>query len=172
MSDSPIERGLGLDPNVREQHLPGIGHRYDVPSEGDEEVMVVIHHTGRRSLYLRRRGADEPEATATLNDRQARTLGAILSGAYFKPAVVEEVEAVIGGLLIEWVTLHPDSPAVGRSIAELEIRRRTKMTVAAILRNGVPLVAPEPFEVLQANDRLVVIGRREDLGGFVRQVVG
>lgn len=172
MTDNPIERSLGLDPEVREQHLPGIGQLYAIPCEGGDELTVVIHHSGRRDVYLRPRGADEPKATVTLSDRQARTLGAILSGAYFKPAVVEEIEAVIGGLLIDWVTLGPASPGVGRSIAELEIRRRTRMTVAAILRDGVPLVAPEPTEVLQAGDRLVVIGRREDLAGFVRHVVG
>ena len=46
----------------------------------------------------------------------------MLSGAYFQPAIVEDIEAVVGTLLIDWVTLHEASPAAGRSIAELEIR--------------------------------------------------
>ena len=74
---------------------------------------------------------------------------------------------MVGGLLIDWVTLDRDSPGVGRTIAELEVRRRTRMTVAAILRDDVPIVAPEPTEVLRAGDRLVVIGRPEDLPGFL-----
>ncbi|MGH9040691.1 MAG: cation:proton antiporter regulatory subunit [Acidimicrobiia bacterium] len=172
MNEPSFERSLRLNPEVTEQSLPGIGHRYDVAGESGEQVTVVIHHSGRRDIYLRPRGADEPEATATLSDRQARTLGAILSGAYFTPAVIEEIEAVIGGLLIDWVTLTADSPGVGRSIAHLEIRQRTSMTVAAILRDGEPLVAPGPTEELRAGDRLVVIGRREDLAGFLRHVVG
>jgi len=110
-------------------------------------------------------------ASLTLTDAQARTLGAVLSGAYFKPAIVEDIEAVVGTLLIDWVTLLDDSPAVGRTIADLEIRRRTKMTVAAILRGSEPIVAPEPTEVLLTGDRLVVVGRQEDLGSFVRHVV-
>jgi hypothetical protein len=36
-----------------------------------------------------------------LSDHQARKLGAILGGAFFKPAVVDEVEAVSDDLLIE-----------------------------------------------------------------------
>lgn len=172
MAENSFERSLRFDPEVTEQGLPGIGHRYDVRSEGAEEVTVVIHHSGRRDLYIRSRGADEPECTATLSDRQARTLGAILGGAYFTPAVIEEIQAAIGGLLIDWVTLTETSPGVGRSIADLEIRRRTRMTVAAILRGGEPLVAPDPSEELRAYDRLVVIGRREDLADFVRHVVG
>jgi K+/H+ antiporter YhaU regulatory subunit KhtT len=54
----------------------------------------------------------------------------------------------------------------------LEIRERTRMTVAAILRDRVPLIAPEPTETLFPGDRLVVIGRQEDLPGFLRHVVG
>ena len=46
------------------------------------------------------------------------------------------------------------------------------MTVAAILRDHVPLVAPEPTERSMPGDRLVVIGRQEDLPGFRRHVVG
>jgi hypothetical protein len=36
-----------------------------------------------------------------LSDHQARKLGAILGGAFSKPAVVEEVEAVFDDLLID-----------------------------------------------------------------------
>ncbi len=156
---------------VGEHDLPGIGRRYDLSGLDGGQLTVVIHHSGRRDLYAFAPGAEEP-AVLTLTDDQARRLGAILGGAYFKPAVVGEMEAVIGNLLIEWVTLRPDSPGAGHSIADLQIRRRTRMTVAAIVRDDTPLMAPEPAEVLRAGDRLVVIGRQEDLPGFLRHVVG
>jgi K+:H+ antiporter subunit KhtT len=158
-------------PDVIEQELPGIGRRYDLGDLYGTRVSVVIHHTGRRDLYVLGQEED-PRAVLSLTDGQARRLGAILGGAYFRPAVVAEMEAAIGELLIDWVTVEPYSPAVGRSIAELEIRRRTGMTIAAILRDHDPLVSPEPLEVLRAGDRLVVIGRREDLTGFLREVIG
>lgn len=156
--------------DVTEHALPGIGQRYDLRAAEGGSVTVVIHHSGRRDIYILD-GGDEPLATVALSDSQARTLGAILGGAYFKPAVVEEIEAVIGGLLIDWVTLDENSPGAGKTIAELEVRSRTKMTIAAILREHVPLTAPEPTEQLQAGDRLVVVGRQEDLPGFRRHVV-
>lgn len=155
--------------DVTEHNLPGIGRRYDVRATEHGSVTVVIHHSGRRDIYLLER--DEPLAEVTLTDSQARALGAILGGAYFKPAVVEEIEAVIGGLLIDWATLDADSPGVGKTIAELEVRSQTRMTIAAILRGHTTLVAPEPTEVLEADDRLVVIGRPEDLATFRRHVV-
>ena len=107
-----------------------------------------------------------------LTDDQARRLGAVLGGAYFQPTIVSEVEAVIGELLIDWVTVRADSPGAGRSIADLEIRQRTGMTVVAILRGDETMLAPEPTSTVLAGDRLVVIGRREDLSRFLAHVVG
>ncbi len=157
--------------DVSEQNLPGIGRSYQVPGIDGTRVVVVVHNTGRRDLYA----YSDPEAepvVVSFNDDQARRLGAVLGGAYFKPTIVSEIEAAIGSLLIDWVTLRDDSPGAGRSIAELEIRRRTRMTVVAIMRDDDTLLAPEPGTVLQPGDRLVVVGRQEDLSGFLRHVVG
>ncbi len=168
MSNEPRRRRIVGD--VSEVALPGIGQRYDLRAVEGGSVTVVIHHSGRRDLYVLD-SDDHPRASVALSDSQARTLGAILGGAYFKPAVVEEIEAVIGGLLIDWVTLDEASPGAGKSIAELQVRSRTRMTIAAILRDDQTLVAPDPAERLLAGDRLVVIGRQEDLPGFRRHIV-
>jgi TrkA domain protein len=170
--NSPDHR-LRLSPaEVTEQQLPGIGRRYELTAAEGGDVSVVLHHSGWRDVYILDPGRDVPRATVTLSDSQARTLGAILGGAYFKPAVVEEIEAVVGELLIDWVTIKQDSPAAGRTIAELEVRGRTGMTIAAIVRDHRAMVAPDPAEVLHPGDRLVVLGRPEDLGALVRLVVG
>jgi TrkA domain protein len=156
---------------VVETELPGIGPRYELRAAEGGDVVVVIHHSGRRDLYiLDPRG--RTTASVTLTDAQARTLGAILGGAWFTPAIVEEMEAVIGDLLIDWVTLPEGAPGDGRSIAELEIRRRTRMSVVAIRRGDESVIAPEPTELLHAGDQLVVVGRQEDLHGFLRHVIG
>ena len=96
-------------------------------------------------------------------DDQARRLGAVLAGAYFTPAAVARIEALIGGLLVDWVTVPATSPAVDRSIDDLGIRHETRMTVAALVRGDESLVPPEPLERLQAGDRLVVIGPPDGL---------
>ncbi|KAA0235743.1 MAG: K(+)/H(+) antiporter subunit KhtT [Acidimicrobiales bacterium] len=156
---------------VTEQSMPGIGRRFDLPLGDDQSIVTVIHHSGRRDLYVLAAGHEEPAATASLSDAQARTLSAILGGAYFKPSVVEEIESVVGGLLIDWVTVSEDSRGAGQSIADLEIRRHTGMTVAAIVRDDDAILAPEPTEVLRAEDRLVVLGRPDDLIRFRRHVI-
>jgi TrkA domain protein len=163
---------MGPLDEVGQQELPGIGMRYDLRDADGNEVAVIVHHSGRRDVYGQRNSRADMELMVAFTDDQARRLGAILSGAYFKPAVLSEIQAVVGGLLIDWVTLRADSPGVGHSITELAIRRRTRMTVAAILRGEVQIIAPEPTEVLQDGDRLVVMGRQGDLLGFIEAIVG
>ena len=156
---------------IHEQELPGIGRRYSVRADGGE-LSIVIHHSGRRDVYLSDGTGRSAPAVATLTDDQARRLGAVMAGAYFQPTLTRQIEAVVGGLLIDWVTIAPASAGAGRSIAELEVRRRTRMTIVAILRGDEAVVAPEPTEVLQPGDRVVVVGRPEDLDGFTRHVSG
>lgn len=161
-----------MNSDISEQDLPGIGRRYDLAGTDGERLSIVIHHSGRRDLYLSPASARAQPVTISLSDDQARRLGAILGGAYFKPAMSAQMEAVIGGLLVDWVTLRADSPGTGHSIRDLEIRTRTRMTVAAIVRGDTTIVPPDPTVVLASGDRLVVMGRPDDLGGFVAQVVG
>lgn len=159
--------------DIEVQDLPGIGRRYEVHGD-DGRIAVVLHHSGRRDVYAFERGGradqdaddDNADAVVQMGDAQARQLGAILGGAYFKPSVVEEVEAVIGELLIDWITLEEGSPVVGKSIQALEVRPRTGMTIVAIVRGREAIPMPDPGEVLAAGDRLVIVGRRKDLSRF------
>ena len=98
---------------IREQELPGIGRRYSVQAEGGD-LSVVIHHSGRRDVYLTDPAGLLDARVATLSDDQARRLGAVLAGAYYQPTLTRRIEAVVGGLLIDWVTLTGASTGVGR----------------------------------------------------------
>src|SRR5262249_5207671 len=143
---------------ISERNLPGIGRSYTLETRGGTGVLAVLHNSGRRDVYLTPDGSDA-RTCLTLDDDEARRLGAVLSGVYFKPEVVARVEALIGGLLIDWVTVGADAPSVGRSIAELEIRRHTRMTVAPIEHHdGASCVRHDPAHSLPAGHQLVVIG--------------
>jgi len=158
-----------MSPDVTEQDLPGIGRRFDLSTSDDESVTVVVHHSGRRDVYASSSGK---RVCVTLDDRDARRLGAIIAGSYFQPVAAARVEAVVDGLLIEWVTLRAGGPADGKTIAELELRQRTRMTVVAILRGAETVLTPDPSETLRGGDRTVIVGRPEDLNSFVALVNG
>ena len=156
---------------MHEQELPGIGKRYDQTTE-DGRISVVIHHSGRRDLYVTEKaGRSQVPTVVTLTDDQARRLGAVLAGAYFQPTVAQRIEAVVGGLVIDWVTMRD-------RLARRRAQHRRPRGAAEhphdhrrhpAGRRDV-IVVPEPTEVLHARDKLVVIGRPEDLPGFIRHV--
>jgi TrkA domain protein len=104
-----MEPDSGLDFVV---DVPGIGRSYQMMDNGGR-ITVVVHHSGRQVVYGLNAGADQA-SEVELSDQQAWKLGAVLGGAFFKPAVVEEVEAVFDDLLIDWVALEPDSPGLAR----------------------------------------------------------
>lgn len=158
--------------SINEEELPGIGRRYEIIASRGQRVVLIIHHSGRRDLYIMDRHRDDPECVVELTDDQARRIGAILGGAFFKPAVVEEIERVVGEFVVDWVTVAEDAAAVGRSIQDLQLRRRSGMSVVAIVRGKATITGPDPNEVLEVGDRLVVVGRREDVPQFLEIVLG
>lgn len=158
--------------SISESELPGIGRRYEIVASNGARVVLVLHHSGRRDLYVLERGSEDPTCAVELTDDQARRIGAVLGGAYFKPKVVEEIEDIIGDFVVDWVTVTADSPVVGKSIGELQIRRRTGLSVMAIVRGKRSINAPAPTEVLDTGDRLVVVGPQDRFTGFVNFILG
>ncbi|MGD8611166.1 MAG: SLC13 family permease, partial [Desulfobacterales bacterium] len=56
----------------------------------------------------------------------------------------------------------PDSPLVGKSLKQSRLGDALGSRVLGILRGTDPIIMPEPTEILQAEDRLVVEGRLRD----------
>lgn len=157
--------------SISETELPGIGRRYDIVVSKGQTLVLIVRRSGRRDLYVTRRGEDEPRCAIELSDDQARRIGAILGGAYFKPDLVEEIENIIGEFVVDWVTVDETSPVVEHSIESLQIRRRTGMSVIAIIRGKTSINAPDPSEVIQVGDRLVVVGPQDRFPDFINFVL-
>jgi CPA2 family monovalent cation:H+ antiporter-2 len=72
-----------------------------------------------------------------------------------------EVAAVLPGLDAIPVVLAEGSSAIGKSLAELDLRARTGASVLAIQRHGVGSVNPSPQEALQTGDVLALTGSED-----------
>jgi len=59
------------------------------------------------------------------------------------------------------IELGPTSPAVGRTLAELDLRGRTGATVLAISAHGGPVIVPTGDQRLAAGDVLALAGTHE-----------
>jgi K+:H+ antiporter subunit KhtT len=108
----------------------------------------------------------------TLDDDEARQLGAVIGGAYERPKIVEELEMALGDLQIEWVPVPDTSPCIGKTLAESGFRRRTGVTVIAILREPEPISGAQPDDVLQLGDTVVTVGKAGQYPSFRRLLEG
>jgi TrkA domain protein len=150
--------------DVEETRLPGVGVRHDFATGSGQRIGVIVHRAGYRELLIY--DDDDPDAcreSVRLNEADARTLGDLLGLATVKERVDRALRQSIEGLAIDWVTLRERSALAGRTIGETELRRRTGVTVVAVIRGDVTYASPEPEFVLRPNDTAVVIGTAEGI---------
>jgi TrkA domain protein len=158
--------------DLRETRLPGIGVKYGFRLAGGGRLAIILHNDGLRELYwFRHEDDEEPRAVIRLDDDEARQLGAVVGGAYERPKIVEDLEMALGELLIEWVPVPDDSPAIGRTLAECAFRAKTGITVIAILREPEPVSGAQPGDRIQAGDTLVTVGKAGQYAAF-RNLLG
>ncbi len=74
-----------------------------------------------------------------------------------------EILPQVKGLQHTLYLLRPGSPAEGRSLRELDFRRKTGATVVAIEREEKLLLNPDPELPLKAGDLLLIMGSRDSL---------
>jgi K+:H+ antiporter subunit KhtT len=157
---------------MNETRLPGVGVKYSLQLAGGGRLSVILHNDGKRELYYFRGDDDEPRAVITLDDDEARGLGAVIGGAYERPKIVEELEIALGELQIEWVPVPDTSPCIGKTLAECGFRRETGVTVIAILREPEPISGAQPDDVVLKGDTLVTVGKAGQYAAFRKLLDG
>jgi TrkA domain protein len=157
--------------DLRETRLPGVGVKYGFRLDAGGRISLIQHNDGKRELYwFRRPDDDEPSAVITLDDDEARQLGAVLGGAYERPKIVEDLEMALGELQIEWVPVPDASPWIGKTLAECEFRAKNGITVIAILREPEPVSGAQPHHVIERGDTLVTVGKAGQYPAFYRRL--
>jgi TrkA domain protein len=149
---------------IKEVDLPGVGKKYTFFTAEGYVFVIIIHHTGRREIYLMDGpDADEPAYTFNFSDEEARRVGAILLGADYQPVSDDKMEMMMKNMFIEWVTLKSESAMADKSIRDSGIKETTGTTIIGIQRGDTMMVNPGPDEILRAGDMLMVVGKREQL---------
>ena len=146
--------------DLKETRLPGVGVKWSMTSARGSRVTVIQHNDGDRELYVHRRARDEePAVVLELHDDEARQLGALLGGAYERPKIVEELEMALGEFQIEWIKVPSGSWVNGKTLADAAFRKRTGVTVIAILRESESIAGAQPEDVIREGDTIVVVGK-------------
>lgn len=158
--------------DLHETRLPGIGSKFTLRLDAGGRLAIIVHNDGKRELYFFQRGDEEPSAVITLDDDEARQLGAVIGGAYERPQIVEDLEMALGELLIEWLPVPDDSPWIGKTLAECAFRAKAGITVIAILRQPEPITGAQPTDTIERGDTLVTVGKAGQYREFRRILSG
>lgn len=147
---------------IYETEVPGVGHKFELDLDGGERVIVLIHHDGKREVYLRPGENQDSQKLFTLTGKRARQLGSILEGAHFQPVEMDDIQVPLGESIIEWVEVDAASPVVGQTLRAANIREQSGVSVIAIQRGEETLANPTPDTTIEADDILVSLGNREE----------
>ncbi len=146
---------------IYESDLPGVGKKFEIDLDDDSTLVIVIHNTGKREVFLREGEADSAKLFE-MTDQMARQIGSILEGAYFQPIATDTTETMLDDdSLIEWIKVVEDSELVGRTLEAIDFRNVTGASVVAIQREEDTESNPGPNTVIEAGDTLIILGQRE-----------
>lgn len=151
---------------IYETEVPGVGHKYEIELDDSERLIVLIHHDGKREIYLRPDENQDSQKLFSLTGKRARQLGSILEGAYFQPVEMDDIQVPLGESIIEWVEIGDDSSVIGQTLREANIREQANVTVIAIQRDDQTIANPKPDTTIEDDDILVTLGTREELQAF------
>jgi TrkA domain protein len=154
---------------VEEVDLPGVGRKFTLQTQSGAEIVIVVHHNGRRQmLYYEGGTGDEPIAALELTDEEARELGAILGGVLFSPAHAGAATTRMAEQAIEWVEIAPGW-LVGQQLGDLTLQQEAH--ILALSRGGVLLPNPALETRLEAGDTLVLAGTHQAVEALKTQLV-
>jgi CPA2 family monovalent cation:H+ antiporter-2 len=87
----------------------------------------------------------------------------MLRGISLNQENLGRVAALFAGATVDTIQIEPGSPAVGRTLRDLDIRKNTNATVIAVARSGEAVTNPGPDFALQPDDLVVLLGAHADL---------
>lgn len=79
------------------------------------------------------------------------------------PGLSEALARILAAGTTDIFRLAPESPAAGRTIREVGLRKRTGVTIIAVVRGDRPTTNPSPDLRLEADDSLVLVGSHQEM---------
>ncbi len=135
------------------EELERLGADEVVPSEFETSIELFVRLLAR--LGVPRHVTRVQESLVRLDHYQA------LRGVGATPELLAEARKLVMGGILETAQVMPGSAVAGRSLAELDLRRRTGATVLSVVRDERPLPTPDGPTRLEAGDLIVLYGPHE-----------
>ena len=131
---------------------------------GADEVIPEEFETSIAILARVLRRYHVPANIVRIQETALRREGySFLRGGDITGALMSSVSRMIAGATTDTFYLEPDSPAVGQTLASLDLRGRTRALIIAVVRDGTHTLGPGPEYQLRPGDILVLVGDHEAL---------
>ena len=131
-----------------------------------EDILIVVRSSlEQNEKKMLRAGANRVISPYQIGGQQMANIAV-------RPELVDMLDVVTTkegvDLFLQDMMLADNSPLVGRSLRDSEIRHKTGVTVVLIGRPGEdPVTSPGADTVLQTGDHLVVVGRGDQVAALV-----
>lgn len=147
---------------MNESELPGVGTKYWMKLENGKTITIIRHDSGRFEVAYS--GDEEiPEYYNELTEEEAIEIGSVLAQKVHQK-IVEKMDILVKNLIIEWFKVPSTFEA--KTIGEIQIRKRTGVSVVAILREKETIPGPGPQDNILPNDVLLIVGKKESIDSF------
>ncbi|HWS52549.1 MAG TPA: cation:proton antiporter [Pyrinomonadaceae bacterium] len=148
MSELQDLRSLGADDVIPEEFETSI----EIFSRVLREYGIARHHIHRQVSELRGEGYQ------------------MLRSPSLSLGEVRDIADALGGAATDTLVVEHDSAAAGRTIGELELRKRTGVTVVAVVRDEGTEINPGPGFRIEPDDVLVLLGLPEQIDRAVESL--
>ncbi len=155
--------------DFKEADLPGIGKKFTVRTSYNQILRIIIHFTGKREIFIYENEDEDAIYDLELSEDDASLIGSILMGTYFKPEQEKQKELILSKLSIEWVEVPKNNKLANCSILDNQIRKKTGVTIIAIIRGKNIILNLEPTEVIREGDTLVIVGTSDKTEQFKKE---
>ncbi|WP_338827022.1 cation:proton antiporter regulatory subunit [Neomoorella thermoacetica] len=150
--------------SIKETELPGIGKKFQIETRSGDKMVIVVHDDGRREIYhFDSNDPEESISMVTLDDTEARRVAGILGGMAYVPKALESVEMALEDMVFEWYKVEKGAQAIGKTIGDLDIRKKTGAAIIAIIKKGKKVLNPGPEEIITPGATIVVLGDRKQV---------
>jgi TrkA domain protein len=148
---------------IIESDLPTVGKKFSVKLANEGVLTIIVYLTGKRDIYYENQKTGE-RVVFPLTDEEARKISPIIGGTYFRPTLIDQLQASLTkGVNIEWVKVPKTFDAAGRVIKDLDVRKKTDASIIAIIRGDATIPNPNPSTKINPDDTLVVIGTADNI---------
>ncbi|MDQ1271907.1 MAG: TrkA domain protein, partial [Planctomycetota bacterium] len=88
-------------------------------------------------------------------------------GTYFQPVIEEEQKLAMKNVTMEWIKIEFNSTLANKMIEELDIRKKTGVTITTIIRGETVIPNPTSTEIIRPDDTIIIIGSNEQVKNFI-----